>query len=284
MSPSARDLWLGRLTGSATLVASGILVLIVIYVLKEAWPALERIGPLRFLGDESWHPTENRFGMMPMLTASFVVSAGSLALAAPLGIASALFCRFYAPQWLSILYYWGVVLLAGIPSVVLGLLGLTVVVPLIAWFQPPGASLLAGILILTVMIVPTVALTAEAALAAVPQSYLKGATALGLSREGAILGVLLPVARDSIAAGLLLAAARALGETMVVLMVAGNVVQMPDSLFAPVRTLTANIALEMAYAMEDHRSALFVSGLVLTLLVLVLSIGGARLGQERGRD
>jgi phosphate transport system permease protein len=131
------------------------------------------------------------------------------------------------------------------------------------------------------MIVPTVALTTEAALAAVPRSYLNGAAALGLSREATILGVALPAARASTAAGILLATARALGETMAVLMVAGNVVQTPASLFDPVRTLTANIALEMAYATGDHRGALFVSGLLLTGLVLVLAASASRLGGSR---
>lgn len=281
MSPSARDARLTWLVSIAALVASGILVLIVLFVIKEAWPVLERVGPFRFLSDDSWHPTENRFGMTPMLAASFAASAGAIILGAPLGIGSALFCRFYAPRFLAKLFYWAIVLLAGMPSVVLGLWGLTVAVPLIAWLQPPGTSLLAGILVLTLMTVPTIALTTEAALTAVPRSYWSGAKALGLSREGTLLGVVLPAARGGIAAGILLAAARALGETMVVLMVAGNVVQMPDSLFASVRTLTANIALEMAYATGDHRSALFVSGLVLTLLVLLLSTGAARLRPER---
>lgn len=283
MSPPARDARLARVVGAAAVAASGILVLIILFIVRESWPALERVGIMRFLTDASWRPTEDSFNMVPMLAASFAVSAGAVLLAAPLGVASALFQRFYAPRWLAKLLYWMVVLLAGIPSVVLGLWGLTVIVPLIGWLQPPGTSLIAGSLILALMIVPTIALTSEAALEAVPGSYWNGAMALGLSREGALLGVLLPAARGGIAAGVLLAAARALGETMVVLMVTGNVVQMPDSLFTSVRALTANIALEMAYALGDHRSSLFVSGLALTLLVLVVSVAAAQLGGGRPR-
>jgi len=162
-------------------------------------------------------------------------------------------------------------LLAGIPSVVYGLWGLTELVPLIGRWQPPGASLLAAILVLTLMILPTVALTSFSALAAVPGDILAGAAALGITRKGQIISVALPAARNGISGGVLLAMARALGETMAVLMVAGNVVQNPTGLFEPVRSLTANIALEMAYATDHHRAGLFASGLFLTLLVLALA-------------
>ena len=167
-------------------------------------------------------------------------------------------------------------MLAGIPSVVYGLWGLTVLAPLIARWQPPGVSVLAGALVLALMVLPTVALTASSALAAVPASLLQGAAALGLSRRAVVLGVALPAARGGIVGGVLLAAARALGETMALLMVAGNVVQMPSGLFEPVRVLTANIALEMAYASGDHRAALFASGVLLTALVLALALTAGR--------
>lgn len=279
MSPRDRDTWLAGALGAASIVVAGVLALIVAFLLRESWPVVAHVGPARFLLDDGWHPTEDRFDLVAMLCASMLLAAGAIVVAAPIGVASALFCRFYAPPFLARPFRWAVVLLAGMPSVVLGLWGLTILVPLIAWWQPPGASLLAGILILSLMIVPTVALTAEAALVAVPASYLSGAAALGLSREATILGVALPAARSSIAAGVLLAAARALGETMAVLMVSGNVVQTPGSLFDPVRALTANMALEMAYATGDHRSALFVSGLVLTGLVLVLATAASKFGK-----
>lgn len=280
MSPSARDTSLFWLLSAAALLASGLLVLIVSFLLQESWQVLHSVGPKAFITGIGWHPTEGTFGLMPMLAASAAMSGLAVAISAPLGVASALFCRFYAPPVVARLYRWAVILLAGIPSVVLGLWGLTVIVPLIIYLSPPGTSLLAGSLVLALMIVPTVALTTEAALAAIPKSYWAGAAALGLSREATILGVALPAIRASIAAGVLLAAARALGETMAVLMVSGNVVQFPTSLLDPVRTLTANIALEMAYATDDHRSSLYVSGLVLTVLVLLLASAARRTGGQ----
>ena len=229
------------------------------------------VSVARFIGDGGWNPTEGSFGLAPMLAGSLAAMAGAVALAGPLGVASALFIRFYAPRPLARVFRWMLAVLAGVPSVVLGLWAMTALTPAIARWQPPGASLLAGILILALMILPTVALTAEAAIGAAHGSHWRALAALGLSREGAIFGAVLPAARGGVLAGVLLAAARALGETMAVLMVSGNVVQMPTSLFDPVRTLTANIALEMAYATGDHRASLFVSGLALVALVLALA-------------
>jgi len=161
-------------------------------------------------------------------------------------------------------------LLAGIPSVVYGFWGLIVLAPLIGRWQPPGQSLLAGILILTIMILPTVALLSESSLRRAPRAYLTGAAALGLSRWATIRGVALPAAKSGIFTAVLLATGRAIGETMAVLMVAGNVVRIPGSVFDPVRTLTANIALELGYALDHHRAALFVSGLVLLSMIVIL--------------
>lgn len=205
-----------------------------------------------------------------MLVGTLGAAGGAILLAAPLGIGSALFCHYYAPPSLARLYRRVIELLAGIPSVIYGLWGLMVLVPLIRQLEPPGPSLLAGILILALMILPTIALLADAALAGIPREYIQGAAALGFSRFSLIWRIALPAAKSGIGAGVLLGIMRALGETMAVLMVCGNVVQVPGSLFEPIRTLTANIALEMAYAMGDHRSALFVSGLLLMALVMAL--------------
>jgi len=282
LSPSRADrplLWLLRL---CALAAATVVLLILAFLVLESWPALHDVGIARFFGDRSWHPTEGEYNFLPMLAGSVYCALGALLLAAPSGIAAALFSRYYAPGFVAGSFRRLIQLLAGIPSVVYGLWGLTTLAPLIGRLHPPGASLLAGILILALMILPTIVLTADAALAAVPQSYLRGAAALGLSRLGMISGVTLPAARSGIATGILLAAARAMGETMAVLMVCGNVVQYPDSLFAPVRTLTANIALETAYAMGDHRSALFVSGLALMLLTLAMVGAAGLLSRGRG--
>ena len=256
-------------TGAA--VASLVMLLILFFLLFESWPVLTELSLLRFVTDMSWHPLEGAYNLMPMLSGTLLASIGALLLAVPLGMASALFIVFFAPSHLSLLYKRLIELLAGIPSVVFGFWGLTTLVPLINEWQPPGASLLAGVLVLTLMILPMITLTAYTALAAVPDELFRNAAALGLSHWGMISGIALPAAKTGITTGIILAAARALGETMAVLMVAGNVVQYPESIFDPVRTLAANIALEMAYAMGDHRAVLFVSGLLLMLLVMALS-------------
>ena len=252
-------------------IAAALVLLILLFLAVESWPALRHISPERFLTDPSWNPGEGMYNLAPMVSGTLYAAGGALLLATPLGIISALFIAYYASPRSAVIYQRLVELLAGIPSVVYGFWGLTTLVPLINQLHPPGASLLAGILILALMILPTIALTTHAALLTVPGEYLRGAAALGMSRWGMIRGVALSTAKTGIVAGIMLAAGRAIGETMAVLMVAGNVVQHATSLFDPVRTLTANIALEMAYAMNDHRAALFVSGLTLMLLVITLS-------------
>jgi phosphate transport system permease protein len=247
--------------------AGAVLLLVIGFLVFESVDVLRAVGPTRLLGDRSWHPTEGQYGMGPMVLGSLYAMGGAVLLATPLGVLSAVFCLHYAPPRLAGPYRRLVELLAGVPSVVYGFWGLVVLVPLIGRLSPPGASLLAGVLILTLMIIPTIALLSHAALAAVPREQLHGAAALGLSRAAVIARVALPSARAGVLTAVLLAAGRAIGETMAVLMVAGNVVQVPKSVFDPVRTLTANIALEMAYAMGEHRSALFASGLILAVIV-----------------
>ncbi len=251
-------------------VAGTVLVLIVFFLLIEAFPALRHVGVWRFVSDPSWNPAEGLYNLAPMIWATLFVMAGAVILATPIGMLSAIFCQFYAPSAVSRLYRRVIELLAGIPSVVYGFWGLVVLVPLIGRWHPPGPSLMAGVIILAIMILPTIALMADASLARVPQSYIQGAAALGLSRWATVRRVAIPAAKSGLFTGVILGAGRAIGETMAILMVCGNVVQTPHSLFDPVRTLTANIALEMSYALGDHRSALFVSGLVLMTLVVGL--------------
>lgn len=277
---SGDTLMLCLLRGAAG-IAAALVLLILLFLAFESWPALRHISFKRFLTDPSWHPLEDMYNLAPMLSGTLYAAGGALLLASPLGIASALFIAYYASPRGAGIYRRLVELLAGIPSVIFGFWGLTTLVPLINQLHPPGASLLAGILVLTLMILPTIALTAYAALQAVPGEYLRGAAALGLSRWGMIRGVALPAAKTGIVAGIMLAAGRVIGETMAVMMVAGNVVQHAGGLFDPVRTLAANIALEMAYAMNDHRAALFVSGLMLMLLVMGLSGVAGWLGRKR---
>lgn len=278
-SASADTLMLWLLLAAAG-VAASLVLLILFFLVAESWPLLMRDLPItHFVADSSWHPEEGAYNLAPMLSGTLYAAGGALLLATPLGIASALFITYYAPPRGAGAYRRLVELLAGIPSVVYGFWGLTTLVPLINQLHPPGASLLAGILVLTLMILPTITLTAHAALVAVPGDYLRGALALGMSRWAMVRSVALPAARMGIVAGAILAAGRAVGETMAVLMVTGNVVQHAGGLFDPVRTLAANIALEMPYAVGDHRAALFVSGLTLMLLVMLLWSAAARIGR-----
>ena len=243
-------------------------VLIVVFVVHGAMPALLDVGPARFLTDRDWRPvSEGRFGVMPLLVGSLLVTGLAMAIAAPIGVLTAIFTRHYAPPPAAAALHRITELLNGVPSVLFGLWGLVELTPIIHRMEPPGQSLLAGAVVLALMILPTVILTAAAALAAVPREHLVAAAALGVGRFTTIRRIALPTARPAIAAGLLLGAARAIGETMAVLMVCGNIVQVPGSVFEPIRTVTANIALEMGYATADHRSALFVTGLLLMMLV-----------------
>ncbi|GIW72048.1 MAG: phosphate transport system permease protein [Planctomycetota bacterium] len=266
--------------GSAAL-AGGLVVLVLAFVLAEALPLLLRVGGGRLFTDASWQPTAGRFGIGPLVWGTLLVAGGAVALAAPLGIASAVFVHFYAPQALVRPYRRAVELLAGIPSVVYGLWALVVLVPLLARLRPPGTCLLAGMLVLAVMVLPTVALFADASLARLPPELWRGAAALGLGRWATVRAVALPAARAGLAAGVLLAAVRAVGETMAVLMVCGNVIAVPADGLAPVRALTAHIALEMGYAAGEHRAALFATGLVLLAMVGAL-VGAVHLFGRRG--
>ena len=274
LSRSSNDvllMWILRLLAG---LAGSLLLLVVGFLLHESWPAFRQIGLSPFLTDSDWFPTENSYGMTPMILGTLGAAGGSILLAGPLGILSALFCQYYAPPPVGRWFRRMIELLAGIPSVVFGLWGLVVLVPLIGRWHPPGPSLLAGILILTLMILPTIMLVAQASMAQVPFPYLHTAAALGLSRWSVIRHIILPTAKSGLLTGVLLGVARALGETMAILMVCGNVVQIPTNIVDPIRTLTANIALEMGYAWGQHRSALFVSGLMLMGLV-ALCVGMA---------
>ena len=257
------------------------MLLIVVFLVMEALPALQHVGITRFFTDPSWHPAEGLYNLTPMLWGTLFAMIGSVLIATPLGILSAVFCRYYAPPVVARTYRKLIELLAGIPSVVYGFWGLVVIVPLIGAIHPPGPSLLAGVVILTIMILPTIALMADSSLTNVPQQYVRGAAALGLSRWATIRGVVFPAAKSGLFTGVILETGRAIGETMAILMVCGNVVQTPYSLFDPIRTLTANIALEMAYALGDHRAALFVSGLV--LMAMIAALVGAADWVSRGR-
>jgi phosphate transport system permease protein len=285
MSPQRRDRLLSAAAAACAVAAAGIVVLVLAFLLIESVPGLRAIGPGRFLHDPGWHPAQDAgdgsFNVMPMLVGTLATTVGAMLLAGPLGVLSALFTCLFAPPRLGGFYRRIVELLAGIPSVVYGLWGLTVLAPLIARIRPPGTSLLTGVVILTIMILPTVALLADAAIRNVSGQQHRAAGALALSRVTTIRRVILPVARSGVGVALLLGVARALGETMALLMVCGNVARLPESPLDPVRTLTANIALELGYAAGDHRAALFVTGLLLMAMVLGIVLVADRLKAPR---
>jgi len=265
----------------AALVTGAIAILIAVFLVLESLPVLRAVGIGRFFSDPDWRPADGLYNLVPMLWGTVFAMTGAVLVATPLGILSAVFCHDYAPPRVATVYRRMIELLAGIPSVVYGLWGLMVLVPIIGSVQPPGPSLLAGIAVLSIMILPTIALSADAALANVPAEYRRSAAALGISRWSTVRYVIFPAAKSGLFTGVILETGRAIGETMAILMVCGNVIKTPKSLFDPVRTLTANIALEMAYAMGSHRSALFASGLL--LLVLIIILVAAAEGISRGR-
>lgn len=285
LSPTRSDLWLALTL--RLLAASGVALLAIIVwcLLGEAWNVLVGVGVGHFLTDASWHPLEGTFGLAPMAEASVASSIGAVLIAGPVGVGVAVFCQYYCtPGWSSALRQL-LALFAGIPSVVFGFWGLVTLVPLIAENNPPGASLFAGTLVLAMMILPTVALTSHAALGAVPAHFLAAGHALGLRRGTIVLKVALTAGRNGILAGVILSLGRALGETMAMLMVSGNIVQVPSSVFDSVRSLAANIALEMAYATGVHRSALYACGIALIVVVAVSTLVADRLttgGSRRG--
>jgi len=256
---------------SATLVVVSLVAVIAGFLLSESWDVLARVGPARFLTDTGWQPTLDHFNILPMVIVSILLMVGAIVVAAPLAVLVAVFLHFYVSPVPAAAGRRVIEVLAGIPSVVYGLWGLVVLVPIIASWRQPGASLIAGVLILALMIFPTVAIVVGGGLKAMPRCYIEAAQALAMTRSYMIRRVVLPAIRASIVTGATLGAARAIGETMVVMMVTGNIVTIPGSLFEPVRALTSNIALEMAYALGDHRGALYVSSLLLLVVVLLLA-------------
>ena len=244
-------------------LAGTITLLIFTYLAAQSVPFLAEVGLSRVVFDARWSPSAGQFQLLPMFVGTLCVTIGAVWCATPLGIACAVFMSFYAPISIARVMGWVLKLLAGIPSVVYGLWGLIVLVPLLSRWQPPGFSILLGIVILTIMVLPTVAVLSRAALAGVPREYQLGAFALGCDRWQVIWNVILPAARCGLTTATILATARVIGETMAVSMVMGNTIQIPDSILDPARTLTAHIALEMAFALGNHRAALFVAGLLL---------------------
>ena len=252
--------------------AIGLLLLITIFIFREGLPVILKVGLSDFLFSDQWAPTKGHFGILSMIISSLAVTVMAIILGVPLALACAITLAEFCPRrWLLILKP-TIELLAGIPSVVFGFLGVILLVPIIRdYLGGPGLSLLASSIILAIMILPTITSISIDALQAVPLLYKEGALAMGATHWQALWYVLLPAARSGVVTAIILGMARAIGETMAVIMVAGNALKIPTSLLDPVRTLTSTIALEMGYSSGDHRTALFAAGIVLFIFIMGLN-------------
>lgn len=246
--------------------------LICLFLFINGVPAMAEIGFWNFLAGKTWRPSNNLFGIFPMIVGSIYVTVGALVLGVPIALLTAIYLSRFCPPWLYRLIKPAVSLLAGIPSVVYGFFGLVVLVPGIkALFGGKGYSMLAASVLLAMMILPTVIAVAEASIRAVPETYYEGALALGATHEQSVFFVVVPAARSGIFTGIVLGAGRAIGETMAVIMVAGNQARMPAGILKGLRTMTANIVLEMGYAADLHREALIATAVVLFALILLIN-------------
>lgn len=254
------------------------------FIFHEGLPAIQQAGITGIVTGAEWLPPA-LYGIVPMIVASLASTAGAVALGVPVAVLTAVFIAEVAPKWLADIIRPAVELLAGIPSVVYGFFGLVIVVPMIQdlFGVPAGNTLLAGIIVLAVMILPTVITVSETALRAVPKTYREGSLALGASPMFTTFKLLVPAARSGIMTGVILGIARALGETMAIIMVMGNAPAMPDGLLESARTLTANIALEMSYASGIHASALYATGIVLLAFIMILNASLLYLNREKTR-
>ena len=274
------------------IVAVGFVLCISVYLVISGLPAIREIGLTKFLFGKVWAPTNAttgpQFGILPFLLTSVYGTAGALLLGVPVGLMTAIFLAKAAPPRLAAMIRTAVQLLAGIPSVVYGLVGMIVLVPAIrrAFGLGSGACLLAAILVLTVMVLPSIINVAETALQAVPREYEEASLALGATETETYFRVSLPAARSGVAAAVVLGVGRAIGEAMAIIMVAGNVVQMP-SILGTVRLMTTGIVIEMSYSSGLHRQALFAIGLVLFVFIMIVNIAFtyiSRKGVQMERD
>lgn len=249
--------------------------LICLFLFVNGLPAIGKIGVFNFLLGKTWAPsnTPASYGIFPMILGSIYITAGAIIVGVPVGILTSVFMAEYCPKGLYKILKPATELLAGIPSVVYGFFGLVAIVPLIRnIFGGTGSSILAASLLLGIMILPTIIGVSESAIRAVPKSCYEGSLALGASHERSIFCAVLPAAKSGIMAGVVLGIGRAIGETMAVIMVAGNQARMPAGLLKGIRTLTANIVIEMGYAADLHREALIATGVVLFIFILIINL------------
>lgn len=247
--------------------------LICIFLFKNGLAAIGQIGPWQFLSGTQWRPLNEIFGIFPMIIGSIYVTAGAIIVGVPLGIICAIFMAKFCPDPLYKIMKPAINLMAGIPSIVYGFFGLVVLVPIIQELRDgSGKGVFTASILLGIMILPTIVNVSESAIRAVPTSYYEGALALGDTKEKSIFRTVVPAAKSGIVAGVILGIGRAIGETMAVIMVAGNQPVVPGGIFSGVRTMTANIVLEMGYASGLHREALIGTGVVLFVFILIINI------------
>lgn len=270
--------------------------LICVFLFANGIPAMKEIGFGKFLTGEIWKPNNDIYGILPMIVGSLYVTAGAIVSGVPIGILTAVFMAFYCPKRIYKPLKTATELLSGIPSVVYGFFGLVVLVPMIREFgrglkemgilksAGNGSSILTASLLLGMMILPTIIGLTESSLRAVPEQYYEGAVALGATHERAIFRVILPAAKSGVVAAIVLGVGRAIGETMAVIMVAGNQARMPAGIFKGVRTLTANIVIEMGYAAGLHREALIATGVVLFVFILIINFCVALLNRRNDHE
>jgi phosphate transport system permease protein len=248
-------------------------IIITVFIFFKGIPAIFEIGVFNFIFGKVWSPSANEFGILSMIIASIYATFGAILLGVPIGIFTAIFLAEIAPSWAKKIIRPAVELLAGIPSVVYGFFGLLVFVPLIdKIFKNGGNSLLAAIVILSIMILPTIVSISETAINAVPKEYKEGSLALGASHVQTIFKVIVPAAKSGILAATVLGIGRAMGETMAVILVAGNTAMIPNAITDRVRTMTSNIALEMSYASGLQEEALFATGVILFIFIMILNL------------
>lgn len=254
-------------------VSVAAVILICIFLFASGIPAIREIGVFRFLLGTKWKPANNLYGIFPMIVGSLYVTAGALIIGVPIGILTAVFMARFASKKIYTPLKSAVNLMAGIPSVVYGFFGLVVLVPFIREvFGGRGMSVLTASLLLGLMILPTIISVSETSIRAVPESYYEGGLALGASHERSVFYTVLPAAKSGIFAGVVLGIGRAVGETMAVMMVAGNQAVIPGSVLSGVRTLTTNIVLEMGYSADLHREALIGTAVVLFVFILIINL------------
>ncbi|MCX5674390.1 MAG: phosphate ABC transporter permease subunit PstC [Planctomycetota bacterium] len=260
------------------------LALITAFIFKEGLPIMLTVGLEKFILSSDWYPTEGAFGIFPMIVGSLAVTAGAMVIGGVFGLGCAVLLTQFAPPRLVSIIKPSIELLAGIPSVVYGFMGVVILVPLIRdYLGGPGLSVLAASIVLGIMVLPTITSISVDALQAVPRSYREGSIALGATVWQTTHRVVLRAARSGIVAAVILGMGRAVGETMAVIMVAGNTLDVPQSILDPVRTLTSNIALEMGYAAGDHRKALFATGVVLFVIIMILNTIALAVSRRRAR-